>query len=737
GLGSRDLAALAVAAEALGDEDPARFRDAVRFYGEALEADPGDNAARVALGELLLAKYNNTEALEVFREALGREAGYAPAMLGLARSQHFDHDAEALATARASLAANPNLLPAHVFVARLLLESEQYQAAAAQAREALGVNPNSLEALAVLAAVHYLAGDEQRFAQTRDRCLAINPSYADLYNTLAETAVRNRLYHAAVDFARRAVAMDPTSWRGYGLLGLNQLRIGEMERGRDNLERAFAGDPYNVWFKNTLDLVDTFDEYRVIPGEHVVLVLHDDEAALLAPYVMSLAEQAYAHYASRYGYRPEERIRIELYPRHADFSVRTVGLAGIGLLGVSFGPVIALDSPAARPGGNFNWGSALWHELAHSFHLGMTGHRVPRWFSEGLAVYEEQQARPGWGADVTPDFLQALAEDRLQPVSRLNEGFVRPSYPGQIGHSYFQASLVFAFIDERWGFAAIRAMLEGYRDGLDTDELTQSVLGISPADFDHGFEEYMRERFAGALALVAARDEEPPVAGAPRDPYARELGEAAKAMALGDDDTAETHLKRAIELFPEYAGEDSAYWVLAELYARRDELAPAAAQLERMVDINADHYLAHVRLAQWREKLGEHAAAADALARAIYIHPYDLALHERLATLYARLRRFEAAAAERAAVLALEPVDMAEAHYQLALAYSRAGEREAARSQVLRALEIAPNFQRALELLLELRGQSSSDAAPHVRRRALLALDFQPNHQLNSQGTPQ
>ena len=44
-------------------------------------------------------------------------------------------------------------------------------------------------------------------------------------------------------------------------------------------------------------------------------------------------------------------IRLELFPRHADFSVRTVGLAGLGALGVSVGSLLAMDSPAARERG--------------------------------------------------------------------------------------------------------------------------------------------------------------------------------------------------------------------------------------------------------------------------------------------------------------------------------------------------------------------------------------------------
>jgi Tfp pilus assembly protein PilF len=47
-------------------------------------------------------------------------------------------------------------------------------------------------------------------------------------------------------------------------------------------------------------------------------------------------------------------------------------------------------------------------------------------------------------------------------------------------------------------------------------------------------------------------------------------------------------------------------------------------------------------------------------------------------------------------------VDKPEALYQLALALAEAGDAAAARREVLHALEIAPRFQRAQELLLRL-----------------------------------
>ena len=54
------------------------------------------------------------------------------------------------------------------------------------------------------------------------------------------------------------------------------------------------------------------------------------------------------------------------------------------------------------------------------------------------------------------------------------------------------------------------------------------------------------------------------------------------------------------------------------------------------------------------------------------------------------------------AVLALGPVDGAAAHTDLAESYLKGGRRAEARKQTLAALEIAPSYERAQNLLLSL-----------------------------------
>ena len=713
-LSARDLLAIAGATRELGRGDPKLFQDALWLFDQAQRKDPALLDAGIAIGELLLEKYNSQEAAAAFHEVLDIDDDHPRALLGLARSQHFDYSTDALNTAASALSLNPNLVPARVFLARLLIELEQYADARIEAERALAVNSVSLEALTLLGVVAHLARDSDAFDAIEARVLALNPRYADFYATLAELAAQNRLYRDAADFASQAVALDPQSWRGHGLLGMNLLRLGKIEAGRASLDVSFAGDPYNAWIKNTLQLADTFDDYVEIDRGQFRVVLHGDERALLDEYIHDLAAEAYRYFSVRYRHQPEGPIRIELYPEHDDFSVRTVGLAGVGLLGVAFGTVVAMDSPAARSKSEFNWGSTLWHELAHVFHLSMTGNRVPRWVSEGLAVHEERQARPGWGGDVDPDFLLAYLGGRLLPLSRLNNGFVRPSYPEQVIHSYYQASLVFDFIEQRWGFDVIRAALAAYRDSASPDTVLPQLLGLEADVLDAEFDAYLRGRFAGPLAALSREqvagepampvDPAAPVtpASANADKYFDQIKLGILHYEQGDLELAEPYLLRAQQLFPEYAGEDSSYWLLGLLYRDRERLFEAEAQFARMVAINAENYPAQTELGLLRHKRGDTAGAIEALETAVYIYPYDLGLHSRLAEYYAEFDNWSLVARERRALLALDPVDRAEAHYELAAAYERDGNRSSARKQILYALEIAPNYRRAQDLLLAL-----------------------------------
>ena len=712
-LDAEHLRAVAAAVTYLGVRDPDLFHDAVRAYEEAIEVDPGDPEARIDLGLLFLDKYDSFEAGPLIDEALARNPVHPRALLAKARRAKFDGSSEALELAEQSLETNPDFTEARVFLARLYLELEDVETAEEEARRALETNPVSLAAWTEIAAAARLRGDAAAFAEARDRIFGLDPRHADLYVALAQVAYRTHRYGDAVEFARQAVSLDPLSWAGRAELGLNQLRVGEIDEGRATLEATFEGDPFNVWVFNTLDLLEELAGFETATSPRFSFSFHPREAGALSIYATALAEEAFDAMRARYGYAPPTPISVEVYDRHADFSVRTVGLAGIGALGVSFGSVLAMDSPSARPGSDFNWGSTLWHEISHAFTLGYTEHRLPRWLSEGLAVLDERHAREGWGSDPDPGFLAAFAEERLPSLERFNYGFVRPAYPGQVQHAYYMASLLCEMLETSRGFEAILAMLDGYRDGLETSDVVERALGATLADLDRELKDYIETRFGRTLAaLGGAAPGEPhartpgPEPGPEPEPesFAGQMIAAAEAHRDGRSEAATEALSRARDMFPEYAGPDAPTLLLGRIHREAGDAARAAEAYRAYTALNENHLDAHLELADVEEELGNEAAAREALERAIWIDPFHLDIHTRLAAGYEAAERWTEAARERRALLALAPADLAEAHYRLALALHRGGDAAGARRAVLDALEIAPNFEVALDLLLEIRG---------------------------------
>jgi tetratricopeptide (TPR) repeat protein len=421
-----------------------------------------------------------------------------------------------------------------------------------------------------------------------------------------------------------------------------------------------------------------------------------------------LLDEAYDSLSRRYHYQPRGPIRIEVYKRHADFSVRTMGIPGLGALGVSFGNLLALDSPSARERGDFNWGSTAWHELTHAFTLGLSEHRVPRWLSEGLSVLEERRARSGWGAGPTAEFIAAYAGGRLRPVSQLNDGFVRPRYAAETILSYYEASLVCEMIESQFGAKALTDLLLAYRDGLGTPQAFARVLKLTPEQLDRRFDGWVRGRFAAAFKAIAPADSGKPIGGA----FVEAMRRGAAYVAAKQADSARAALERAEALFPEYAGPDAPAQYLAGLAAERGDLREALAQVVRVTSRNETAWDANLLEAELRARTGDSLGARAPLERLVWISPYDVGVHTRLAELASRAGDHRTALRERRAIVALDPPDPIDARYELARELAASGDVAAARREILAVLEQAPSFEKGQALLLELRSRGGTGTSP-------------------------
>lgn len=685
-------AAVATALSYLGKEEPQAFKDALTVYDRAIEADPSNLEIRVKLAELFLDKFQSGEAKKTLAEVFSRNDDYVPALVLEARRRDFDNEPGADSVLARALEREPENVRGRVLRARFMADVEDFAGARREIERALRASARDAEALATGVALAVVAGDSSVHAAHLRRYRELYPREAGAHVAVAEQLSRVRQYAAAAAWARDGTKLDSTNWQAHSVLGLNLLRLGQIAEARKRLETAFAGDPYNVWVKNTLDLLDTFGEYDEIThgGNRFRFMIEKAESGIISLYLGELADRAFETFSTRYGFTPTTPIRMEVYRSHADFSVRTVGLAGLGALGVSFGNTVAFDSPAAKDAGTFNWASTAWHELAHTFTLGATDQRIPRWLSEGLSVYEERRGRKGWGQNVSPAFLQAYAEGKVPPPSKLNDGFVRPAFPQQVIFSYYQASLVCELIARDFGERALMEMLQAYRAGLNTEQVVRRVLKTDLAAFDKRFDSYMRLRFGVAMAALKDRS------------YMREIAAGRALLRGGNTAAAIAPLEKARAMFPEHGGADGAYPLLVRALIATGDRKQAADVLSRMVGLGDVPYDTHIMLADLLSQNGDTAGAANALEGAIFMNPYEVVHHERLAALFTHLGDKRKTIRERRAVVALNPVDRAEAYYQLAIAYRDAGATADAKRSVVRALEDAPHFERAQELLLQL-----------------------------------
>ena len=700
---SADAAAKAEAFWGLGN-----FKQANEMFREALQAQPEDPDVRVRWGYLFLETHNAGEAAKLFDEALKLDEDHAPAKLGKAGvfSRRFEGKARELMAE--VLEANPELYEAHVLKASMDIEENDFKKANESLDKALekaqeqDISP--LEAYSLKAAIDFLGGAAESGWVTK--ALERNPTYGRVYADPAHFYVITRRYREAADLYRKAVETDMELWSAHADLAVNLMREGKDDEAARHLELAYRGDPFSAKTVNTLRLLDSFKNFKtysnfdqLLPDDpdqlavpidrpQVIVRLHEKESEILRPYVVELAERSLETFATKYQFKPERPVIVELYPDHDDFAVRTMGMPGVGLLGVTFGYLIAMDSPSGRAPGSFHWGTTLWHEMAHVVTLESTNHLVPRWYSEGISVYEEWAADDSWGDRISPDVIKAIEEKKFLPVADLDKGFIRPSYPKQIQISYFQSGLVCKFIAEKWGFGKLVELLRGFGEGKSTADNVEAVLGVPSEEFDTQFTEYVQAE-AGELVEHHAEWRK----------LMKQALEAARAKKW--EDVIEP-AKKARDAYPQYVEAGNAYAVLAEAYLKLDDKEAAVEQLLEYESVGGRNPSRLKKLATLLDEMDRSDEAIEVLEGLLYIAPGDEELHAPLGQWLLDAGRIEEAVREFKSLLAVGPVDAASAHFNLARAYHKMEDRQRTRRHLLMALETAPGYRPAQKLLLEI-----------------------------------
>ena len=690
-----------------------RLREANASYQLAAKRAPADPSIHTAWGELFLQTEQNREALKSFQAVLESDPRWTPALIGAAQALADDDPPQAAALAKKALEINPSSVDAYVFLAAQTTDADKRHEGRQLLQKALAINPSSLDAHALLAAMAYVEDKQAEYEAEVAKTLAIAPNYGEVYRVTGQLAASHYRFDEAVALTRRAIALDPSSARALTDLGTHLLRTGDEPAARTALDQSFKLHPYSVVTFNLLGMMDKLDTFETFRDGDLIVRMPKDEVPVLRDYIVALAHKALDEFSKRYQFNPQGPILIEVFDKHDDFAVRNVGLPGmVGALGACFGRVVTMDSPKALPPGSFQWEATLWHELAHVITIQMSNQRIPRWLTEGISAFEEKRARPEWARGQDVEFATLLGRGETIKLRELNAAFTDPR---TISLAYFEAALLVEHLVEVYGDGGVARLVRAYAQGIDTDAALKSALDT---DFDRLQASFNRfnDRTFGKItpALKAgARDEElqtMPVT-ALRAYAAGNPGSFAAQLALGrallkeqQIDEAQQAFERAAVLVPVAHGPASPHAQLAAIALEKNDRNRAIAELQALIAVDFDNIDAARQLASLLRTAGvnDPAKLRPVFERIAAIDPFDADAHATLGRLAMERGEPDTAAREFRTVIALGPVDQAAAITDLAESYMRGGKRAEAKKQTLAALEIAPNYERAQTLLLQL-----------------------------------
>ncbi len=682
----------------------------LNFYDRAKKEAPDRVDAYLAIGRLALRKHDDALAAEEFRAAAKEFPNNPEVQYGLARALVSGDGKAAEAALKRALEINPRHVPSLLLTAEQLIDAERYVKAEAVLKSVLEVNPRQREAWAYRALLAHYAADPKGEQVFRGAARGRSNRLADVDHLIGRKLSRNYRFREGAAYQRRALEQDADFTPATIQLAQDLLRLGEEEEGWQLARRGFERDGYDVVSFNLVTLQENISKYRTLEDDDFIVRMEAREAEIYGRRVLALLQRAKESLCVKYHWTPSQPIIVEIFADQSDFAVRTFGMpGGAGFLGVCFGNVITANSPATQAGNPTNWESVLWHEFCHTVTLNLTHNKMPRWLSEGISVYEEQQADSRWGQSMTPQYRKWILGGDFTPVSELSSAFSSPPSGAHLQFAYYQSSLVVEYLIETFGFDVLREILADLGAGMPINvSLERRTNGLAALERD--FAMFARAR-AEALAPDAdwsepQKNEQKLLQIAHTDPlksnniqvlarHCREL------LAAKHWQAAKQPLQRLIGLYPEHVGSGNAYAMLARVHRELGEVDQETEVLERWASLSADAVDAYERLLELAAQNRNWAAVRTNAERLLAINPLHAAPHAMLARASGELGQVPAAAEAYQAVVRLDAHRATEAHYQLARILQTENPR-AAKTHLLRALEAAPRYREAHRLLLKI-----------------------------------
>ena len=693
------------------------------FYKRAQDDSDPVAGAFLASGRLALQKADFSLASKTFQNGLKHFPENPDLWYGLASSFIEGDRSKLLEYAEGALALNENHTDTRILLAQHLVDAESYDDALEQLEAALEVNPLHPEALALKAVVSYLRNDSETGDLLREQALSSWRTNPEVDHLIGRNLSRKYWFREGAAAQRLALSYQPDFLPAKIQLAQDLLRLGRENEGWRLADEVHEADPYNISAYNLVTLRDKIDDFETLETEHFRIRISKEEAAIYGQRAIDLLEPAYRYLQNRYAVEIDEKVTVEIYPNPADFEVRTFGMPGNpGYLGVCFGPVFTINSPATSLA---NWEAVLYHEFCHTITLTLTRNRMPRWLSEGISVYEERERNGAWGQMMTVDYSDRILGGRMQAISDMSAAFLKAETGEDTQFAYFQSYLVVQYLFETYGIEAMRKVLIELGDGTTmNDALAKHVAPLD--ELDRNFLEEAREKaqaLGGSYSLqrVEGMLEKAVELISPKSNYFEAMEAIQPLIEAEDWESAREKLETIVSEAGYIAGDENAHVLLAYVYKQLGDLDEERDSLILIATQEGNRIEPVTRLLEIALEQDDPPAVVQWSNAWIAIKPIAVEPWRALFTTHARFQNATEAIDTGKVLLELDPPDIAMVHYQLARQH-QGKKPETARRHVLMALEEAPRFRLAYELLHDLnkrQTRSKSIAKPTLINDAL------------------
>ncbi len=686
---------------------------------DALKADPDLWPGEFLAGSMLLEKYNRPDAVDAFDKALKINPKSADALVGKGQAMLQKYDLkEAEGLADRALKINPRHPAALRLKADVYLLASDWGTAEKLLEQARAVHPRDAATLGRLAGCYLLQRRQADFDRLVKEVEGFDAKPGDFYSELAECLDERKRYTRAEEFYKKAAELRPMLSAPRTGLGMLYLRLGKEKEGRDLLTKAFDADPFNVRVANSLKVMRHLDKYATIKTDHYELRYDPAKDKVLAEFVAEYLEQTHAMLKGQFGYEPPGKTEFEVFNSHDMFSGRVVGLPDLHTIGACTGRVVAIASPQAKGVSKpFNWGRVIRHELTHVFNLSQTDFQCPHWLTEGLAVRNEQMARPALWTTILRD---KLAADELFNLDTVMLGFVRPRGPDEWTLAYCQSQLYVEYLTKTHGEACVGRLLDAYRDGLDTAAALKAACGVDKAAFEKGYRAYVEEVIK-PYKTKEKKEEKQLTFAELEEAHKKDPGDPDLAARLADQlfrrNKASEARKLADEVLAKKPGHPLAAIVKARLLSRAGDDDGAKVVLEDARKANPDDPRLLLALSRAYLETKDYPNAAKVLEHGRKVAPLDGDWLEELARLYKTTGEKDKRIGVLQELAAQDP-DELEGRVQLARSALDAGRPADAEGFARDALRIDVNSDEARKVLIEaLKAQSKTAEVEKLMKR--------------------